>query len=183
MARVVIAPDSSPCNAPSDSVLQGPLRPVTRHVHSPGRGGLTKERPPSLRRSFKRSTHISISTDGAGELELRRPVARCIAFIPRQRQRLSVPHRHRRTNTAAAGRVARARGAAQRAMGFAAAFRCAAGLHSARHGLAAAAATPSIPAQGREALAGVVRRPHTWSCSGLPCGKPDTGQQLPIFNS
>jgi hypothetical protein len=46
-----IAPDSSLCNALSDHVLQGPLRPVTR---PPCGSGRPCERPPSLRRPFKR---------------------------------------------------------------------------------------------------------------------------------
>jgi hypothetical protein len=46
-----IAPDSSPCHVLSDCVLQGPLRPVTRPQCGSGR---PCERPPSLRRPFKR---------------------------------------------------------------------------------------------------------------------------------
>jgi hypothetical protein len=45
-----IAPDSSSCNALSDRVLQGPLRPVPRPQSGSGR---PRERPPSLRRPFK----------------------------------------------------------------------------------------------------------------------------------
>jgi hypothetical protein len=42
-----IAPDSSPCDALSNNVLQGPLRPVNRPQ---SRSGRHREKPPSLRR-------------------------------------------------------------------------------------------------------------------------------------
>jgi hypothetical protein len=46
-----IAPVSSPCGAPSDFVLRGPLRPVIRPQFGSAH---PRERPPLLRRSFKR---------------------------------------------------------------------------------------------------------------------------------
>jgi hypothetical protein len=46
-----ITPGSSPCGTLSDFVLQGPLRPVIRPQ---SRSARPRERPASLRRSFKR---------------------------------------------------------------------------------------------------------------------------------
>jgi hypothetical protein len=69
------------------------------------------------------------SAHSYAELEHRRPVALCLPICPRQRRRLDVPER--RAQTSAAGRAARAHGAAVGAQGFEAAVRSAAGLCSA----------------------------------------------------
>jgi hypothetical protein len=63
------------------------------------------------------------------ELELRRSVALWLVITPHQCRRLDVPER--RTQTSAAGRAARAHGAAEGAVEFEAALRSAAGLISA----------------------------------------------------
>jgi hypothetical protein len=52
-----IAHVSSPCGAPSDFVLQDPLRPVIRPQF---RSARPRERPPLLRRPFKRFTELNI---------------------------------------------------------------------------------------------------------------------------